>query len=289
MFETTIARPASRAGTALHCGRTARVTLLPAPAGAGVIFRRKDRAGALIAATPQAVADARLGVRLVNADGVSVMTVEHLLAAAALAAIDNLTVEIDGPELPIFDGSVAPFLNLIRQAGSATLEAPRRPIVIRETLKVESEGRFVTIEPHPSRRFEIAIDYADEAIGRQSLAFDLDRDERALARLARARTFCSAKDIATMRSAGLALGGSLDNAIVVDGRQILNSDGLKERDEFALHKAVDLIGDLALIGRPVIGFVRAEKPGHDLNTRLARKIAEAETDGAPISAGSAAV
>ncbi len=275
--ETTIAHEAHGEGIGLHTGRETRIALKPAPAGSGVRFRRIDLSNgkdedATIVAGPSAVADTRLGVRLARAD-YSVMTVEHLMAAFALTGVDNVLVEVDGPELPIFDGSVGPFIDLIESAGVKALDTPRRAIEIRAPMRVEDGDRFVEIAPYAGRRVELSIDYADAAIGAASLAFDLG-DGGLHRRLASARTFCSRRDIDGMRAAGFAQGGALDNAIVVDGDRILNGP-LRDPQEFALHKAVDLIGDFALLGAPVRGLIRAHKPGHDLNTRLVRSIAEA--------------
>lgn len=274
--QTTLAGTAGGEGTGLHSGEKARLALRPGAASSGIVFRRMDAragsAGGIISANPFAIIDARLGVRLANADGASVMTVEHLLSAFALCGVDNAIVEIDGPELPIFDGSAEPFVALIEEAGVKALAAPRHLVAIDAPIKVQDGDRSVEIVPFHCRRIELTIDYPDAAIGRRSIAFNFD-DAAALARVASARTFCSLRDVEAMRASGFSLGGSLDNAIVVDGGKILNPSGLRDADEFALHKAADLIGDLALLGAPAIGLVRAVKPGHDLNTRLVRKIA----------------
>lgn len=265
-------------GVALHSGATTRLSIHPAPAGAGILFRRIDLSGPAeareIPARASNVKDARLGVAIANAAGASAMTIEHLMAAFALADIDDAIVEIDREELPILDGSVGAYLALIGRAGAATLDAPRRSAAIGEPIRVESGDRWIEISPGGGRRFDLEIDFKDQAIGRRRIAFDFD-DRAARRRIAAARTFCSLDEVEAMRRAGRALGGSLDNAVVVDGGRILNAGGLRDPDEFALHKAADLIGDLGLVGAPVVGRIRAFKPGHDLNTKLAARIAAA--------------
>lgn len=278
--QTTIAREGVLEGVALHTGVPVRMVLRPAAAGAGIVFRRADlvakggvsESAARVPARADLVADARLGVTLRNGAGVSARTVEHLMAALALCEIDNALVDLEGQEVPILDGSAAPFIELIDRCGRTTLSAPRRFIEATEILR-EGEGeRFVEISPAPDRRLEVSIEFADPAIGRQSASLSLDDAETARRRLGQARTFCALREVDDMRAAGLALGGSLDNAVVVDGGRVVNAEGLRDPAEFVLHKALDLVGDLALAGAPVRGRIVACKPGHDINTRLARRI-----------------
>lgn len=267
-------------GVALHSGARRRMRIAPAAEGAGIIFRRTDFEGDnLIPADPRLVADARLGVRLRNAAGAEVMTVEHFLAAAFFCGLTNAIVDIDGPELPIFDGSLRRQVELIGAAGLQAQDAPRRRLKVVRPNRVESGDRFVEILPAESARAEIEIDFPEAAIGRRRLAFDLD-DRDVAARIICARTFCTLRDVEAMRASGRSLGGSLDNAIVVDGARILNGP-LRDPDEFILHKAGDLTGDLALIGADVEGLVRAYKPGHDLNARLAAIILQEAIPVAP--------
>lgn len=280
--QTTLGKPVSMAGVGLHTGVEATVVLKPAREGFGVRFVRTDLKAengsarplneTTIFAAPRFVRDARLGVWLENPAGASVRTVEHLMAALFLSGVDNALIEIDGPEVPILDGSACAFMDMLAEAGVKRVAAPREAIVMTSPLRIESGDRFVEVLPAPATRFDVTIDYAETAIGRRSVTIDLS--EGGVERLVQARTFCSLGEIEGMRAAGLALGGSLDNAIVVDGARLLNPAGLRDPDEFVLHKALDLIGDLALLGAPLQGLVRAYKPGHDLNTRLARLIAE---------------
>ena len=274
MFQTTVKRTVRAQGAALHAGATTRIALHPAETGAGIVFRRSDLADDnLIKADPRNVVGAIIGVRLRNAAGAEAMTVEHFLAAASLAGLDNAVVEIAAAELPIFDGSLRDFAALIDAAGLEQHEAERRFIRIGKPARVEEGDRFVEIAPGSGRRISLSIDYPAPAIGRRAIELDLD-DAATRARIIFARTFCTRADIDGMRAMGLARGGSLDNAIVVDGARILNDGPLRDPEEFALHKAADLVGDLALLGAPFEGLVTAHKTGHELNTRLSRRILE---------------
>ncbi len=263
--QTTLAREASIEGVGLHSGVLARVELRSAAAGQGVIFRR---AGASeIAARPGAITNTILNTGL--GDGASrVATVEHLMAAIALAGLDNLIVDIDGPELPALDGSAAPWLDLITAAGLRNLNAAREAILILAPIDIDDgAGRSIRAEPHDGRIVEVSIDFPDAAIGAQRVTLDLE-NANDIRRVASARTFCRREDIDALRAKGLSLGGSFDNAVVVDGARVLNPSGLRDPQEFALHKALDLIGDLRLAGAPILGRIVASRPGHDLNAKF---------------------
>lgn len=283
--QKTVAKSVAVSGVGLHTGDPSQLVLMPAQESFGVKFLRTDlvaRGGfslaeATIEAAPRYVRDARLGVLLENASGASVRTVEHLMAALSLSGVDNVLIEIDGPEVPILDGSAAAFMDLVREAGLKALAAPRRMLVIEAPIRVENGDRYIEALPSETARLEVTIDFEDQAIGRQSLAFSPREDAAMIARLVTARTFCLLSEVEAMRAAGLGRGGSLDNAVVVDGGRLLNAAGLRDPNEFVLHKALDLIGDLALTGVEVRGLIRAHKPGHDLNTRLAAQILEPET------------
>lgn len=284
--QTTLASAVYAEGVGLHSGMLARIALRPAGPGDGIVFRRTDLhdgagarlrgADAAVPARPECVAETRRGVTLQSAAGVSVMTVEHLLAALSLAGVDNVCIDVFGPEIPILDGSAAPFLELIEKAGIVGLARPRAPLIVERAVRIEDGARFIAIEPCDRRIVDVEIDFADAAIGRQRVTIDLDDAASALGRIGPARTFCTLRDVDAMRAGGLALGGSLDNAVVVDGDRLVNEGGLRDPMEFALHKALDLVGDLSLVGAPVYGRVRACRSGHDLNTRLARALAEGE-------------
>ncbi len=271
-FQTSLSRPVVIEGVGLHGGAPARVTLQPARAGRGVVFRRED-AGEVFASV-DAISSTAFNTGLGHGER-SVGTVEHLMAAIALADVDNVLVEIDGPELPALDGSAAPWLDAILSVGLRTLDAPRETIRILAPVAVEDAGRSIRAEPFDGRIVEVSIAFSDAAIGAQKVTLDLDNPAD-VRRVASARTFCRRADIDGMRAKGLSLGGSLDNAVVVDGERVLNPSGLRDSQEFALHKALDLIGDLRLAGAPIIGRIVAERPGHDLNARFVAALARAE-------------
>lgn len=270
--QSTICRELTFEGVGLHSGVHCKAKLLPAEAGEGILFRRVDLeiANNVINASPMNVVAADHGTTLANEAGVRISTIEHLMAALALCGVDNVLVEVDGPEIPILDGSSAQFVSAIAEAGCAELPAWREPYLIFEPIMVEDEDRFIEFSPGP-RRIEIKIVFEDCMIGSQSLALDLEND-RDLAKLASARTFCRLKEVEYLREAGLIRGGTLANSIVVDGDRVLNDDPLRDPQEFVLHKALDLIGDLHLVGAPIEGTIRAVRPGHYINTRAARAL-----------------
>ncbi len=274
--QSTLARPASCGGISLHDGSDTRLTLRPAPIGTGLVFRRTDVTDRdnLIAVRPESVSGIRNCTTITNAAGVSVQTIEHLLAALSAAGIDNLILELDGPELPALDGSAEPFLTLIEEAGVERQAAQRRYVRVLKTVEVVSRrGRdagWARIEPcaRNAERLEldVTIDFPDEAIGEQSIR--IAPDVRAFReRLASARTFARKHEVAALQEAGLSMGGSFDNAVVVDGAEVLNPGGLRFDDEMVRHKALDLMGDLYL-GGPILGRVSTYKSGHGLNHDL---------------------
>lgn len=271
--QTSLGAPVALSGVALHSGAAASARLHPAPADSGIVFRA---GGQTIPARAAFVADTRLCTRLGAADGVSIGVVEHLLAALVIAGVDNAIIDIDGGEAPILDGSAAPYVEAIEAAGVATLAAPRREMIVTAPVEIIDGERAIRIDPFDGRRIDLSVGFDDAAIGEQQVAIDLDEpaDRR---RLARARTFCRLSDVEAMREAGFSLGGSLASAIVVDGARILNEGGLRDPAEFALHKALDLVGDLALAGAPIIGRITARRPGHDLNARFLRRLLDAES------------
>lgn len=272
--QTTLANPATLSGIGLHSGASCRARLRPARAGSGIAFRVPAENGssdlAPIAATTANVSSTSLGTSLTSG-GRSVRTIEHLLAAAAIAGVDNMIVDVTGGELPILDGSAAPFIEAILGAGIMDLSAPRAAIRIAMPTEMTDGARSIRAMPSEGRVLDVSIDFEDPAIGAQSLSIDLD-DRDALLRLGRARTFCRLKDVTAMRARGLSLGGSLDNAVVVDGDRIVNPAGLRDPQEFVLHKALDLLGDLTLAGAPIIGTIRAIRTGHDLNVTFLRRL-----------------
>jgi UDP-3-O-[3-hydroxymyristoyl] N-acetylglucosamine deacetylase len=265
-------------GVGVHSGRRVSLTLLPAPASHGIVFHRVDLRRD-IPATYDRVADTKL-CTTIGEGSARVGTIEHLMAALAGAGVDNALIEIDGPEVPIMDGSAAPFSFLLECAGVVSLETPRKVIEILRPVRVTDGQAFVELRPHdaslprapvPTLDLEVSIDFAEAAIGRQTGSLRLTPENFREA-VAPARTFALASDIDQMREHGLALGGSLDNAIVVDGAKVLNPGGLRMKHEFVAHKLLDAVGDLALAGAALHGRYIANRPGHGLNNRLLRAL-----------------
>ncbi|ABF86238.1 MULTISPECIES: UDP-3-O-acyl-N-acetylglucosamine deacetylase [Myxococcus] len=269
--QRTLSKIASLQGVGLHSGARVTLTLRPAPPGHGIVFVRTDLARPVsIPALAEYVVDTSLATTL-GRDGVRVGTVEHLMAALAGMGIDNLRVELDGPEVPIMDGSAAPFAALIQSAGVREQEAPKELLVIRKAVSVVDGDKQASLTPARHFRISCTIDFEHPVIQGQS--FDLDFGDRDFAReISRARTFGFLRDVEKLKQMGLARGGSLENAIVVDEVSILNPDGLRFPDEFVRHKILDAIGDVSLFGRPVIGHMTAYKTGHALNHKLVRKV-----------------
>lgn len=270
-YRRTLASAICCAGVGLHSGKPARLVLAPGEAGRGIRFRRSDL-GVEIPARFDAVVDTRLNTTL-GAGEARIGTVEHVLAALAGAGIDDAVVEVDGPEVPILDGSAEPFLFLIRCAGTAETDLPRPVLEILKPVRVAEGEAWAELAPSALPGFEAAmtIDFPAEAIGRQSLSLRVT-EETFRTRLADARTFSTAEEVARARAAGLAKGGSLQNAVVVDGPLVLNPGGLRHPDEFVRHKLVDAVGDLALAGAPIQGRFTGHRSGHALNNRLLRAL-----------------
>jgi len=254
-------------GVGVHTGAHVTMTLHPAPAGSGIRFRRSDRGGATIAANWRNVVDSPLCTTLTNREGISIATVEHLMAALCGAEIDNLLIDLDGPEVPVMDGSAEPFLFLIERAGVVEQQAPRRAVKVLRPVRVVDQDRMVMLVPDGGFSVSFEIDFPNELVRRQRIDVTMDY-ESFRADIARARTFALIEDVERMRSAGLARGGSLDNAVVVDGAKILNKDGLRFADEFVRHKVLDAVGDLYLAGGPLVGHFLGVRSGHALNRRL---------------------
>ena len=278
-------------GIGLHSGRRISLTFRPAAAGSGVVFRRTDL-GIDIPARFDCVVDTRMCTMLAapGAPDARVGTVEHVMAALAACRIDNVVVELDGPEVPVLDGSSAPFVFLIDCAGVVEQAQMAPSIEILRTVRVEDGESFAELRPASLSGLELAvsIDFSAPAIGRQALSLAMDTTTFR-GQLARARTFAMAEEIAGLQAVGLARGGSLDNAVVVDGAQVLNPGGLRMTDEFVRHKMLDAVGDLALAGARLLGRFVAHRPGHTLNNRLLRTLFADETAwvwaDAPVMAG----
>lgn len=260
-------------GTGLHSGARVSMTLLPAPAGTGIVFRRTDLqgAGAEIPARWHNVVDTRLCTAVSNDDGVRIGTIEHLMAALYGSEIDNVIVEIGGPEVPIMDGSAQPFVFLIDCAGTVEQAAPRRAIEVLRRVRIEDGKRSVTFAPAASLSVEFEIDFDNAFPPRQQCALALD-PATFRAEVSRARTFGFEHEVAHLRANGLARGGSLDNAVVIGRDRILNKDGLRYKDEFVRHKVLDVVGDLYLAGAPILAEVRCVRSGHRHNNMALRAL-----------------
>ncbi len=271
----TLKAPIGCMGDGLHSGRRISLTMHPAAAGAGIQFRRTDL-GVDIPARFDFVTDTRLCTTITapTTPAARISTIEHIMAALAGAGIDDAIIEVDGSEIPILDGSAAPFLFLIDCAGIATSAAPRHMIEVLRPVRVEDgRGAFAELHPNSEAAFDatLEIDYPNTAIGHQALDFRLT-PEAFRANVADSRTFGLAQDVARLHEAGLALGGSLDNAVVVDGMTILNPGGLRHADEFIRHKVLDMVGDLALAGAPLRARFIGSRSGHALNNQLLRAL-----------------
>ncbi len=269
----TIAGPASVSGIGVHTGKPARLTVRPAGESAGVVFVRTDVAGraADIPALATMVTTTELGTNMTNAAGVSVSTVEHFLAACAGLGVDNVVAELDGPELPILDGSSRPFVEVLEQAGIVQQSAARKALRILKPVEIRQGVKFARLSPGAGFTLKIAIDFATKAIGRQEISFTMAPG--AFARdIAWARTFGFAHQAEQLHAMGKGLGASMDNTVVIEGDQILNPGGLQAQDEFVRHKLLDVIGDLFLAGGTIEGLYEAEQPGHALNNQLLRAV-----------------
>lgn len=272
-LQHTIAQAGSIAGAGVHTGKQARVRFLPAPANSGIVFYRTDVTGRdrTIPVSVDLVASSANGTNLKNAAGVEVATVEHFLAACAGLEIDNIAVEIDGPELPILDGSALPFVRALLRAQLRAQGAPRRYVKVLKRVEVSIGRKTAALEPARAGEFDVTIRFDDPAIGTQRRHIVLDRSVF-LDDIADARTFGFLADVQKLRAAGLGLGASLDNTIAVDEGRVINPEGLRHGDEFVRHKILDAIGDLALAGGPVLGRFIGDQPGHALNTKLVQAL-----------------
>lgn len=277
-LQRTLKNPIHCTGIGLHSGAKVSMTLAPAEADTGVVFVRTDvlaQGGAPeraeIAANWRHVADTRMCTVLANEQGTRLSTVEHLMAALAGCEVDNLRIEIDGPEIPVMDGSAAPFVFLIECAGTMEQSATRRTIEVLKPVSFGDDRRHATLEPADGFSLAFEIDFESQAIRRQecTVAFD---PHSFRAEIARARTFGFIHEIEALRAAGLAKGGSLDNAVVVSGDRVLNDDGLRYADEFVRHKLLDAVGDLALAGAPLIGHYTGARCGHHHNNKLLHQL-----------------
>jgi len=272
-MQSTLKSPVTFTGTGLHSGRAVRMTLRPASAGFGIWFRRTDKAGgqALIPAHWDAVVPSQLCTRITNGQGVSVSTIEHVMAAVAGCGIQNLMIDIDGDEVPILDGSSAPFVAGILSRGLRRVDAPIRAFEVLETVEVRNGDAFARLSPADSLEMAFHISFPDAAIGTQDKVLNM-ANGTFVHELCDSRTFCRQSDVDDMRARGLALGGTLDNAVVVDGAQVLSPGGLRHADEAVRHKMLDALGDLALAGAPLLARYTGYRAGHAMTNALLRTL-----------------
>lgn len=272
----TVATPATCRGVGVHSGRPVALAVRSAPAGSGLTFVRTDAEAARVPVSAQAVSDTRLhtvlGAPGAAWGGVTVSTVEHLLAAFCALGVDNAVVELDGPELPIMDGSALPFIQALDRAGLRAQGEPRRMIEVLEPVVVAHGEKRVELAPGDGFSMDVEIDFDTPAIGRQRLVLDLD-EATVRRELAPARTFGFVGEVEALRAAGLARGAGLHNAVAIDGGRVVNPEGLRFPDECVRHKMLDALGDLYVLGAPILGRYTARRPGHALNNALARALA----------------
>ena len=268
-YQTTLSKSVSRSGIGLHSARLVDLSIRPAPADTGIVFRRTDvtNVDTNIPAISSNIADTMLNSQIMNDDGVGIGTIEHLMAAFAGLGVDNAYVDVSAAELPAMDGSAEPYCAMINEAGIELLNVSRKYLKVIKTVSVQSEQSKASISPAQKLEIDITIDFDDPLIGK-SQYFYVQNDLSFEQELAAARTFCLYRDLTKMRAVGYALGGSLDNAIVVDDGKLMNETPLRYTDEFVRHKTLDCIGDLSLAGLPVLGHISAERPGHAVNNML---------------------
>lgn len=276
-YQTTLSQRVSRSGIGLHSARLVDIKISPAPADTGIVFRRTDvtSVDTAIKAVSSNIADTMLNSRIMNDDGVAIGTIEHLMAAFAGLGVDNAYVDVNAAELPAMDGSSAPYCNMINEAGIELLQVSRKYIKVIKPVRIQSELSEATISPSKALEIDVTIDFDDPMIGK-SQYFYVHGDQSFENELSAARTFCLYQDLTKMRAAGYALGGSLDNAIVVDNGSLLNETGLRFTDEFVRHKTLDCIGDFSLAGMPIIGHICCSRPGHAINNKLLEALLQDE-------------
>ncbi len=282
--QRTIKTAIRATGVGLHTGEKVYMTLRPAAANTGVIFRRVDLDVPVdVPADPELVGETTLGTTLIK-DGVKVATVEHLMSALAGLGIDNLLVDLSAPEVPIMDGSAAPFVFLLQSAGIEEQNAAKKFVRIRKKVRVEDGDKWAELSPFDGFKvnFEIAFNHPVFNKLRQDACIDFSSTSF-LKEISRARTFCFLRDVEALRARNLTLGGSMDNAIVLDDFRILNEDGLRYANEFVIHKILDAIGDAYLLGHSLIGEYSAFKSGHDLNNRLLRALLKEQSAWEPVT------
>lgn len=273
--QRTLKQAAKVTGIGLHSGKKVTLTLRPAPANTGIIYARTDLNPVVyFPASADSIRDTTLCTCMINDDGVRISTVEHLNAAMSALGLDNLIVEVDAPEIPIMDGSASPFIYLLLDAGIEEQNAPKKFIRIKQTVRVEEGDKWAEFKPYShGLKLDFTIDFTHPMITKEVRNYKMEFSaQHFIQQLSRARTFTFMKDVEYLQSIGLALGGSLDNAIVLDEYRILNEEGLRFKDELVRHKMLDAVGDLFMCGYNILGDFKAYKSGHGLNNKLLRAV-----------------
>lgn len=275
LYQRTLAKEVKVTGIGLHSGKKVTLKLLPAPSNTGIVFQRVDIKGSkLMKADALSVGATENNTALGSGNEV-VHTVEHLMSALYGLGIDNVYCEIDGPEIPIMDGSSASFVFLLKEAGAQNLNSSKKFLVVTDTVRVEKDGKWATIEPHSNLVIDSTIVFAHPVIKTQKKVFEFSC-ENYLSEISRARTFGMLRDVDMLKRKGLVKGGSLDNAIVLDDYKVMNSEGLRFQDEFVRHKILDTIGDISLLGYEIAGKITTYKSGHNIHNLLCRKLLETQ-------------
>ncbi len=272
-MQKTLTKSATLTGFGLHSGEPATVDVHPASANYGIWFRRTDISSgdAMVPALWNAVVERPLCTLIENADGATVSTIEHIMAALHGCGIHNALVDVSGPEVPILDGSAAPFVAAFLKAGITELSEPAQAIRVLKTVEVRNGDAVATLAPADHLQIDFEIDFVDAAIGQQTKRLNM-ANGAFVRELSDSRTFCRNSDVEFMRANGLALGGTLENAVVVDGEQVLSPGGLRHTDEAVRHKMLDALGDLATAGAPILGHYRGNRAGHAMTNRLLRAL-----------------
>ena len=271
-FQKTLAKVAEFRGIGVHKGQDVILRVFPAPVDCGYLLKRGDLDSSLVPMLAGKVAATSMATTM-GGDGFTVSTVEHALAAANALELDNLIFEVDGPEFPILDGSSNDFIHGFEKAGILPQQQPKNYIVVKEKIEFSDGDKRASIEPYLGFRIQAEIDFPHPAIGFQSMELEIT-PYNFKNQISSARTFGFMKDVELLRSKGLALGGSMDNAIVLDDQTVLNPNGLRYKDEFIRHKILDAVGDIATLGQPIRGFLKLEKAGHDLMNKLVLRLGE---------------
>lgn len=274
-MQTTLQNSVTFKGRGLHTGEASTMVVRPAVADSGIVFRRVDVAEAknVLRARWDNVVSSPLNTRLINEDGVELSTIEHIMAALAGCGVHNAIIDVDGPEVPIMDGSAAEFVRGLIDAGVTRLSTPLRAIEILRRIEVRRGDAFASLDPSTSLQIDFSIEFEDTAIGQQSKTLNMANGSF-VRELCDSRTFCRQRDVEKMQEQGFALGGTLDNAVVVDGDQVLSPGGLRHPDEAVRHKMLDALGDLYMAGAPIIGRYTGVRSGHALTNQLLRTVFE---------------